>query len=118
MGYMKYHVRSHQDDDLKELSDIIREKKDSVALIFNFLGAGFGNIFALLNDQEVINDFIKKENDCSYRLTNSKNIPELEMGFFNINGVEGLKMKGIFSELFLYDRIQELRGTMQHVLDK
>ena len=73
-------------------------------VVFNWPGLDFGKVQIILNNPEMIKDFMEKENDSTVRDNQGITFPHMNLGFVQRSGKDGLKMRAIFSEFFLYDR--------------
>lgn len=84
----------------------------------NNMNQAFGGVFYFLNKPSIIREYFTKEIDHTIKYLNSVEQPDLNLGFVQMNGKEALKMRAIFNEFFMYDRIKNLSYKMGEIQDR
>merc|ERR1719264_10638 len=115
-GFFSYYPGGPSNDKAELITKLVREEDNSKLLAFNWPGLNYGKVNFVLTDPKIIKEFLAKENDCTYRDNQANVFPLVNLGFVQKAGKEGLKMRAIFSEFFLYDNIKSLVPYMEKMI--
>lgn len=116
-GLMYFYPNSSSNDQADSLSKLIRKEKDSKLIAFNWPGLPYNKVQLVLTDPVIINDFMRQENDCTIRDNQEDYAPQVNLGFVQMSGKEGLHKRGFFGDFFIYDRIRNLSEPMHEMFN-
>lgn len=103
----------------RSFDDLFSRHADASVLAMNIPGVPLFGAFYWLLSHKAKQDFIDNELAISVKNWDTlTRLPLLDLGFASKSGPYYMKMRGIFSEFFLYDRIQSLKAPMLQILNK
>jgi cytochrome P450 len=113
IGFAKYYMPTPEGNSMRPLHEELRQNSASDLICYNLMSAPFGKLFVIPISKEAIKEYVAKEMTHSRRT--SGDYPGLKMGFTGENGRAGLQHRQIFTEFFIYDRIQQFKVPMYKI---
>jgi hypothetical protein len=98
----------------KELADL----SDKKLVVYSLPMYPAFTMAVIINHPAAMKELIAKEAEYTKRLIGEKYYPLLNLGFVQESGAHGLMHRHVYSEFFLYERIQELKYRMVPILEK
>ena len=115
-GFMSLYHKWDGKDRLKEINDEFSKNPNDHMVVSNMPHTGFGTVFVNLLSHEAIKDYLMKE--TAYTIKDLSNgILPMNLGFVTQSGQTALNNRAIFSDFFIYDRIQSLYDPMCTIIN-
>ena len=102
-------------DRLKEMCDEFAKNSNHDMLVSNAPHSGFGTVYAVLVSHDAIKDYLMKETEYT-RKDPTVGIFPINYGFGTESGQKALNNRGIFTDFFVYDRIQNLYDPLNSII--
>ena len=116
-GNTKLFLENDGIDSLGRICEEWAKYSDKKMIVQNVPGSAFGTICVVLTSSEAVKDFIYKELTHSIKKIPQSPMQDFDLGLITQNGGEALRQRAIFSDLFLYDRMQILQGPMYKIIE-
>jgi hypothetical protein len=119
LGIVRLGIKWDGKDKGRNFDDLFARHADASVLAINIPGVHlFGALYMLLSPKAK-QDFIDNEIAISIKNWDTMTrFPLLDLGFLSKSGPYYMKIRGLFSEFFLYDRIQNLKKPMLQILNE
>jgi len=85
---------------------------------FNLMMQPYGTFICCLNGPQAVKEWFTKESEISVRAIGGEFQPGLKLGFTGDGSKAGLVYRSVYTEFFLYDRIQKLQKPLALTLDQ